>query len=82
MTRTEIETAVLKALAEIAPEVDVASLKRDVPLRDQVDLDSFDSLNFFVALHKATGIDVPEADYSKLATISAAVGYLAQRAPA
>ena len=82
MTRAEIETAVLKALAEIAPEVDMASLKWDVPLRDQVDLDSFDYLNFFVALHKASGVDVPEADYPKLATIREAIDYLAHRTAA
>ena len=79
MTRAEIEAAVLKALAEVAPEVDVASLRRDAPRRDQVDLDSFDYLNFFVALHKASGIDVPESDYPKLATVRDAVDYLAQR---
>lgn len=79
MTRAEIETVVLKALAEIAPEVNVATLKRDVRLRDQVDLDSFDVLNFFVALHKASGVDVPEADYAELATIESAVDYLTQR---
>jgi acyl carrier protein len=73
---------VLKALAEVAPEVDPASLRRDVPLRDQVDLDSFDYLNFFVALHKSAGVDVPEADYPRLATITDAVDYLAQRTAA
>jgi acyl carrier protein len=82
VTRTEIEAAVLNALAEIAPEIALAPLRRDVPLRDQVDLDSFDYLNFFIALHKATGVDVPEADYSKLATINAAVDYLADRSAA
>ena len=55
MTRAKIEAAVLKALAEVAPEVDAASLRRERPLRDHVDLDSFDCLNFFVALHKASG---------------------------
>jgi acyl carrier protein len=82
VTRTEIEAAVLNALAEVAPEIDPASLRRDVPLRDQVDLDSFDYLNFFVALHKATAVDVPEADYPKLATITGAVAYIAQRTAA
>ena len=79
MTRTEIETAVLKALAEVAPEVNPGSMRRDTPLRDQVDLDSFDYLNFIVALHKTTGVDVPEVDYPKLASIKEAVDYLARR---
>ncbi|MBI3050455.1 MAG: acyl carrier protein [Acidobacteria bacterium] len=79
MTRAELDAAVLKALAEVAPEVDVASLRRDAPLGDQVDLDSFDYLSFFVALHEASGVDVPEADYPKLGTIRGAVDYVAQR---
>jgi hypothetical protein len=36
-------------------------------------------LNFFVALRGSTGVDVPEADYSKLATVTDAVDYLAHR---
>jgi len=79
MTRAELEAAVLHALGEVAPEVDAASLGRDVPLRDQVDLDSFDYLNFMAALHKTTGVDVPESDYPKLATLGGAVDYLARK---
>ena len=79
MTRAEIEAAVLRALAEVAPEVDATSLRRDVPFRDQVDLDSFDYLNFMIALHHATTVDVPESDYPKLATLRDAVDYLAQK---
>lgn len=36
-------------------------------------------LNFMIALHKASGVDVPESDYPKLATLRDAVDYLAQR---
>ena len=79
MTRTEIERTVVLALTAIAPEIDAASLKVDVPLRDQVDLDSMDILRFMIELHKACGVDVPEADYAKLASVTGAVDYLAPR---
>lgn len=79
MTRAEIEGLVLEALGGIAPEVDAASLRQDVPLRDQVDLDSFDYLNLMIALHNASGVEVPESDYQKLSTLKGAVDYLAQR---
>ncbi len=82
MTRDEVEAAVLDALSGIAPEVDRPSLRRDVPLRDQVDLDSFDYLNFLIAVHQATGVEVPETDYPKLATVNDAVDYLVQRVAA
>lgn len=66
-------------LCRSTPEVDLASLRWDVPLRDQVDLDSFDYLNFMIALHRASGVEVPESDYPKLSTLRGAVDYLAQR---
>ena len=50
-----------------------------MPLRDQVELDSFDFLNVMVTIHEELGVDVPEADYAKLTTLDAAVTYLCQR---
>jgi acyl carrier protein len=79
MTRAEIEAAVVAALSEVAPEVEPGALKADAPLRDQVDLDSFDYLNFMIALHKSLGVEVPESDYPRLATLAGAVDYLEQR---
>jgi acyl carrier protein len=48
-------------------------------MREALDLDSMDFNNLIIALHKRTGIDVPESDYSKLFTLGGAVGYLAKR---
>jgi acyl carrier protein len=44
-----------------------------------IDIDSYDFLNVMVALHDALGVDIPEVDYQKLATLSAAVDYLSTR---
>lgn len=63
-------------LQEIAPETDPANLPDDADLRDALDLDSMDFMNFVVALHERTGIDIPEADYAKLGTIAGATAYL------
>jgi acyl carrier protein len=79
VTSDEIRATVLRALGEIAPEADLASLEADVPFRDQLDLDSMDLLNVVVGLHGALGVDIPEADYPKLATLEACVTYLASR---
>jgi acyl carrier protein len=76
VTRADLEAIVLKALAEVAPEAGAAPLRADVPLRDQVDLDSFDFLNFVIAIHKASGVAIPESDYARLASVSDAVEYL------
>ena len=79
MTKDEIRQALIDALSAIAPEGDYARLKPDRPLRDQLDIDSYDFLNVMVALHDALGVDIPEADYQKLSTLTAAVDYLSTR---
>jgi acyl carrier protein len=81
MTPLEIETMVVQALTSVAPEVETAAVAKDVPLRDQVDLDSMDFLRFVIEIKRQSGIDVPEADYPKLATVAGAVEYLVARRP-
>ncbi len=76
MTADQIRATVLRVLGEIAPEADLAQLKPDVPLRTQLDLDSMDFLNFVIALHEALRVEIPEADYPKLATLDGCVDYL------
>jgi acyl carrier protein len=79
MDRDDIRTAVLACLKTIAPEAQEADIRPDRPLRDQVDLDSMDWLNFLVALHQKLGVDIPETDYGKLTTWDAILGYLEAR---
>ena len=82
MTTDGVRATVLRVLGEIAPEADLGAVRPDVPLREQLDLDSMDVLNFVVGLHAALGVDIPEADYRKLATLDACVAYLeGRRAP-
>jgi acyl carrier protein len=78
MDASEIRKVALAELKRIAPELeDVAPAK---PLRDQVDLDSMDWLNFLVALNERLKIDIPETDYQKLGTLDQIVAYLARKA--
>ena len=49
------------------------------PLRNQVDLDSMDWLNFLLGLHEKLVVDIPEADYAKLVTLNDVLGYLGAR---
>lgn len=79
MTRDEIRAVMLRALGDIAPEADLAALRADAPFREQLDLDSMDLLSFVVALHDALGVEIPEADYPRLATPAGCVEYLAER---
>ena len=66
-----------RLLRGIAPEVDLAQVDPDVPLQEELDLDSMDFLNLVTALHDETGIDVPERDYPLLGTVDGFVAYVA-----
>ena len=79
MTPAEVRTALLRGLGEVAPEVDLSTLRSDVSIRDQIDLDSFDFLTFVTGLHTRLGVDVPERDYSNLNTLDSAIAYLVHR---
>lgn len=76
MTQSEARAAIFEALGGIAPEADPAALAGDADLRETLDLNSMDFMNFVVALHERTGIDIPEADYGRFRTLDTAVAYL------
>ena len=79
-SQQEIQQAVVTALLSVAPEADPATLDPKRPIREQLDIDSMDFLNFIVALHHDLGVDVPERDYGKLATLESSVSYLLAKA--
>ena len=75
----EIRNSVLHALHQIVPEVDLESLNPEAVLRDELDMDSMDFLRFMVKLHAELNMDVPEADYGKLATLKKCLEYCAEK---
>jgi len=79
MDEQAIRDVIFRTLRTIAPEVDPAALVPDQPLRDQVDLDSMDWLNFLVGLHEALKVDIPESDYQELYTLNHLTAYLRDR---
>ena len=79
MDRDELARRVLQLLTEIAPDVDPASVIPGIDFRDQFDFDSMDTLNFAIALNRELGVEVPEADYARLASLDKFVAYLEPR---
>ncbi len=67
-------------MTAIAPEVEAGDIEDDVRLRDQVDLDSMDWLNFLVGIHKRLHVDIPERDYASLRTLTDVVDYVDKHA--
>lgn len=60
----------------VQPEIDLATVDPEADLREAIDIDSMDFLNFVTALHHRIGIDIPEIDHPKLVTLSGAVAYI------
>ena len=63
-------------LAGVAPDIDTAQLDPEIALRDQIDFDSMDLLNFATGLKREFGIDVPDADLRSIASIASCARYL------
>ena len=79
MNPEQVRATVLEVLSQIAPEADPAAIDPRVNLRDQLDIDSMDFLNFLIALDKQMHVDIPERDYGQLSTLDACVEYLLAR---
>ena len=79
MTKEQIKSVVMEIVAEIIPDEDLTDLRGDIPIREQVELDSMDFLDIIMELRKRYGIEVPEDDYMQLATIDSSVAYLEPR---
>jgi acyl carrier protein len=78
MTENDFRNEILSVLTTIAPEVEADDIDDDMLLRDQVDLDSMDWLNFLIGIHKRLDVDIPESDYASLRTLTDVVRYVQQ----
>jgi acyl carrier protein len=79
MTPAEIKNVIIDILGDIAPDEDLSHLKDDVPLREQLELDSMDFLDIVMELRKRYRVQIPEDDYLELASLESTVRYLEPR---
>lgn len=79
MTGEEIMEVLLRILEGISPEAEVRQLNPDMRLRDQLDIDSMDLLNFVIGVDEHLGVDIPERDYPKLRTLNDLARYVEVR---
>ncbi len=78
-SEAQIKEVVLRVLNGIAPEVEIDAIDPRRDLRDQMDIDSVDFLNFIIGLHKDLEIEIPDADIPKLTSLNSCIGYLLSR---
>lgn len=79
MTEAEILGVLRDELQRLAPEIDFDSVDRTKPIQQEFDIDSMDFLNYVTAIHQRLGVNVPEADYGKVATLRGVLAYLKSR---
>lgn len=82
MNTTAVRETVYAILKSIAPEIEPAQLDAAAPLREQIDLDSMDYLNFIVGMHEKLKVAIPESDYQRLVSLDNIVSYLHEKLPA
>ena len=76
MTHQKVKEIITEIISNIAPDEDLSDIKPDIPLRDQLELDSMDFLDIVMELRKKHNIEVPEIDYSRLASLDSCAEYL------
>lgn len=79
MTDDQLREIVFRGLRQVAPETDPASLRPEENIRQELDIDSYDFLQFLIGLCEQTGVEIPEADYEKVFTLAGLLRYFAAR---
>jgi acyl carrier protein len=81
MTRKSTKEVLKQILGKIAPEANLETLAENENIRESLGLDSFDFLNFMIAINENLGLEIPESDYGKLNTIRDLVVYIEANNP-
>lgn len=76
MTREDIIQLILELIGETVPDEDLSNVDPEIPLRDQLELDSVDFLNIIMELQMRYGIEIPEDDFIELTTLNRCAAYL------
>jgi acyl carrier protein len=71
-----LHQTIVVLLQQIAPDTVPATLKLEENIRETLNIDSFDFLQFIIALNEKTGVEIPEEDYGKINTIQNAIEYI------
>ena len=79
MTEEQLKELIFRELRRIAPEADPTTLNPADNIRQALDIDSYDFLQFLIAIDEAIGVEIPEADYENVFTMGGLMRYLALR---
>ena len=75
---SSLQATLLQILADIAPEVDPSAIDPGALLREQVDLDSADWLNFLTEIEQRLGVAIADTEAAHLRTLDQIVTHCAR----
>ena len=76
MTPQQAREQIGLALKRAAPWSDIDAIDPDTEIREALDLDSLDFLQFVQLLSETTGHRIDEDDYPELATLNSSIRFL------
>jgi acyl carrier protein len=80
MTKEEVRATTKEIVAQISPDKDPTNLNGDIPIREQVELNSTDFLDIITEVRTPYGVEVSEDDYMQSVTLGGSIACLARRA--
>lgn len=78
MTEDEVKKIIEESLKKVAPEVKFSDINLHAPLRNQVDIDSYDLYNMLARIETATRVRIPEANIREINTLSGLIGFIVE----
>lgn len=76
MNEQEIKSSIFQLLKRIAPDTEPEKMDPNENIKEALDIDSFDFLQFIVGLDEQFGLETPEKDYGKLTTLNSLLSYV------
>lgn len=73
---TQTKEKLIDLLKNIAPDADLQAFGDDEDIRQALGIDSFDFLNFMIGINESFGVEIPEADYGKLISLTDVIHYI------
>jgi len=76
MTREEIKSSIIEILNDTLPETEIGVLEDNVPISQQLEMDSMDFLDIIMAIKMKYKVEVLERDYENITSINSTIDYL------
>lgn len=76
MNTQEVRSLLGKIFGEVAPEIEFESIDLHRPLRDQIEIDSYDFYRIIVKIAQATGVNIPDSRIPLLANLEELIHYI------